>query len=79
MPYGIGKAGWLTFEEAESVLEITSEGSGGWMSAHCPAHDDNRPSLGVKEDDDGALVVHCRAGCAAVDVIAAIRELLEYE
>ena len=77
MPYGIGKAGWLTFEEAESALDIVSEGSSGWMSAHCPAHDDNRPSLGVKEDEDGYLVVHCRAGCDARDVIAAIRELLE--
>ena len=79
MPYGLNKIGWLTFEEAEPVLDIASEGSDGWMSAHCPAHDDNRPSLGVKEDDDGTLVVHCRAGCATVDVIAAIRELLEDE
>ena len=79
MPRGISRAGLLTFEEAEPALDIVSEGSGGWMSAHCPAHDDNRPSLGVKEDDDGTLVVYCRAGCSVGEVIAAIRELLAYE
>ena len=79
MPYGLNKIGWLTFEEAEPALDIVSEGSGGWMSAHCPAHYDNRPSLGVREDEDGYLVVHCRAGCAATEVITAIRELLEDE
>lgn len=58
------------------MLEITSEGSGGWMGAICPAHDDNRASLRIMEDDEGYLALTCRAGCATGEVITAIRELL---
>ena len=41
-----------------------------WI-ARCPAHDDGRPSLGVRELDDGRVLVHCWAGCAVADVLAA--------
>ena len=42
-----------------------------WV-ATCPAHDDGRPSLGVRELDDGRVLVHCWAGCAVADVLAAV-------
>ena len=39
--------------------------SGAGYSARCPAHDDAKPSLSVSEGDDGRVLIHCQAGCAA--------------
>jgi putative DNA primase/helicase len=41
-----------------------------WM-APCPAHQDRSPSLSVRYTD-GRLLLHCFAGCANDDVLAAI-------
>jgi len=43
----------------------------GWQ-AHCPAHQDNSPSLSISEGDDGRLLLHCFAGCDYRDIMAAI-------
>ena len=68
----------LSFDDAYPVLEIARSGSDGWYSAHCPAHPDDNPSLGVKEGDDGELVVHCFSGCSNKEIIDAIKESLKY-
>lgn len=44
---------------------------GEWM-ARCPAHDDRGPSLSIKDVGDGRTLIHCFAGCGAVDVLDAI-------
>ena len=44
----------------------------GWIAC-CPAHDDRRPSLSIRDGDDGKLLVYCHAGCGQEDVIAALR------
>jgi hypothetical protein len=41
-----------------------------WM-ARCPAHDDKRPSLAVRQLDDGRLLIHDFAGCAPHEVLQA--------
>jgi hypothetical protein len=42
--------------------------------AYCPAHPNTKtPALSVKDGHDGKLLVHCFAGCAGVDVLAALR------
>ena len=51
---------------------------GHWHSryglAFCPVHENTRtPALSVKDGDDGKLLVHCFAGCAGADVLAALR------
>jgi hypothetical protein len=51
----------------ENVGEITS----GW-TARCPAHDDRLNSLSIGEGEDGKVLVHCHAGCAFEEVIAAM-------
>ena len=42
-----------------------------WL-AKCPAHDDKRPSLGVREIDGDRVLVHCWSGCETGDVLAAV-------
>jgi putative DNA primase/helicase len=43
----------------------------GWM-AKCPAHDDNNPSLSIREVD-GKVLLHCHAGCGQRAVIEALK------
>jgi len=43
-----------------------------WM-APCPAHDDRKPSLAIRDGDNGIVLVYCHAGCDQGEVIAAIR------
>ena len=50
---------------------VRSTGHDRWI-ARCPAHDDGRASLSVRELDDGRVLAHCFAGCGAADVLAAV-------
>jgi hypothetical protein len=45
---------------------------GGWM-ARCPAHEDQLPSLSIRDASNGKVLVHCHAGCEHKEVIAALR------
>ena len=47
-------------------------GSGGWM-ARCPAHDDDEPSLSIKDARNGKALVYCHAGCSQHRVISALK------
>jgi hypothetical protein len=38
----------------------------------CPAHDDNKESLNVKEGDDGKVLLKCFAGCSAEKIVTAV-------
>jgi hypothetical protein len=39
----------------------------------CPAHEGtSRSSLSIKETDDGRVLLHCFAGCSALDVVHAV-------
>jgi hypothetical protein len=40
--------------------------------ARCPAHDDQHPSLSIALGRTGGVLLHCFAGCAFVDVLAAL-------
>jgi putative DNA primase/helicase len=44
----------------------------GW-TARCPAHDDQAPSLSLRDTDNGLLLIHCHAGCTQREVITALR------
>jgi putative DNA primase/helicase len=48
--------------------------SRGWI-ARRPSHDDRKPSLSIRDADDGKVLVRCHAGCAQEQVIAALRSL----
>lgn len=48
-----------------------ASGRGKWMAC-CPAHKDSSPSLGIKELDDGRILINCFAGCSAEEVILSV-------
>jgi hypothetical protein len=44
----------------------------GW-DALCPAHEDSKPSLGISEGKDGAILLKCRsANCTAKQIVEAV-------
>lgn len=49
---------------------VKRTGPGRWL-AKCPAHEDRRASLGIREGDEGKTLVHCFAGCTVHEVVAA--------
>lgn len=55
----------------DRLQKVRSQGPNRWMAC-CPAHDDKNPSLAIKQEPDGRVLIHCFAGCGAVDVLAAI-------
>lgn len=46
-------------------------GDARWL-ARCPSHVDKRPSLNVRELDDGTLLLKCRSGCGAGEIVSAL-------
>jgi hypothetical protein len=51
--------------------KVKSTGPGKWQ-ARCPAHDDRRPSLSIRETDDGKVLLKCWTGCGAADIVGAL-------
>lgn len=54
----------------DRLAGVRSTGHHRWI-ARCPAHDDKRPSLSIRELDDGRVLVHDFGGCTVDDVLSA--------
>jgi len=54
-------------ERLVGVRKIAS----GW-TAKCPAHEDNNPSLSIKEGDGGRVLLKCFAGCSFESIVATL-------
>ena len=52
------------------LQKVKCAGPGRWY-ALCPAHADRSPSLSVRDTGE-RILIHCFAGCAAEDILAAI-------
>jgi len=50
---------------------VRRTGPGRWI-ARCPAHQDRRPSLSIREGEDGRILIHCFAGCGAIEILEAL-------
>ena len=50
---------------------VKRTGDGRWI-ARCPAHEDRRASLAVRELGDGRVLAHCFAGCSINEVLGAV-------
>lgn len=55
----------------ERLDGVESRANSRWI-AKCPAHDDRTPSLAVRETVDRRILIHCFAGCTALDVVSAV-------
>jgi len=55
-----------------SRLESVRKRQQSQWSARCPAHADKGPSLSVRESTDGAVLIHCFAGCTPYEIVACI-------
>lgn len=61
-----------TLARVLAKLEGVKSTGGLQHQARCPAHDDTEPSLSVGWGDKGKVLLHCQAGCAESDVLAAL-------
>ena len=55
-----------------SRLEKVRQRQPGQWSARCPAHADKGPSLSIRETPDGAVLLHCFAGCEVAEIVASL-------
>lgn len=51
--------------------KVKSTGRNTWLAC-CPSHDDRSPSLSIKEENDGHILLHCFAGCSAADIVDSV-------
>jgi Toprim domain len=68
-------ARWAPVSAAEIAAVLGGRRTGGQYICRCPAHDDRRPSLAVRDADDGRVLVHCHGPCEQDDVIDALKAL----
>jgi len=59
-------------ENVLSRLTKVRQRQPGQYSAQCPAHADKGPSLSVRETTEGAVLVHCFAGCTVGEIAGAV-------
>lgn len=55
----------------ERLEHCRQSGPDSWM-ARCPSHDDRGPSLSIKDVGGGRTLIHCHAGCGALEVLTAL-------
>src|SRR5215471_8124185 len=68
----MNKGSQMTGREFIRHLKGVRKTAEGWI-ARCPAHEDEHPSLCIKNDPD-KLVVYCQAGCSFESILAQVPE-----
>src|SRR5688572_6911374 len=65
----------MTFSEVLKHFPNARKNGSGYVS-RCPVHEPDgerhNPSLSLKPGDNGGTVIHCHAGCAKKDIVAAV-------
>lgn len=62
----------MRIDEFTRLINAKPSGRNEWK-AICPAHDDHRESLSVSVGNNGAIMVHCHAGCDTKDILDRMR------
>jgi hypothetical protein len=60
------------FENVLGRVELARPRQPGQVSARCPAHADKGPSLSIRETPEGAVLLHCFAGCNVQEIVGAM-------
>jgi hypothetical protein len=53
------------------LSKVKSTGRSTWLCS-CPSHDDKSPSLSIKQEPDGHILLHCFAGCSVGEILDTI-------
>lgn len=62
----------MSIENLLSRLQkVKPTGRGRWTCL-CPSHDDRSPSMHIKLEDDGKILINCKAGCDVYDIVGAV-------
>ncbi len=62
----------MSIENLLSRLDkVKPYGKDRWLCS-CPAHDDKSPSMHIKLDGDGKILINCKASCEPLDILSAI-------
>ncbi|GIV03996.1 MAG: hypothetical protein KatS3mg015_2826 [Fimbriimonadales bacterium] len=62
----------MKFDHFLGLLDSPVRKSGNGYVTNCPAHDDRRASLSLRESEDGKILIKCHAGCPTESVLAAL-------
>jgi len=65
----------MTVSPIDNVLCLLSQvqkRQSGQYSALCPAHEDKKPSLSLRETPEGAVLIHCFGGCSVNEITTAL-------
>jgi len=67
--------GWSCEMNIEDLLnrlsKVKQTGNGKWKAC-CPSHDDQSPSLSIRQLVDGRILIHCFGGCGAIEILNSI-------
>ena len=58
----------MDLEHLLDKFDLGEETRDGYL-AHCPAHNDTKPSLVISRKANGTILIRCRAGCDTEDVL----------
>lgn len=61
----------MTAETFAELVRAKRTGAGRW-AGKCPAHEDGRASLSIREGGEGRTLVHCFAGCSVATVLTVL-------
>lgn len=62
----------MSIENLLSRLQkVKSTGKGRWTCS-CPSHADKSPSMHIKLEDDGRILINCKAGCDTYSILTSV-------
>ena len=56
------------FRVLGTLSQVKGPSESGWYKGKCPAHQDRRASLGVRDGKRG-VILKCQAGCAPEEIV----------
>ena len=62
----------MSIENLLGLLQKVKSTSRGRWTCLCPSHQDKSPSMHIKLEDDGKILINCKAGCGVEDILGAI-------